>query len=436
MADLIGNPNLPTPNLFTPDFGQEPHVLVGRDDLVRSIRDGLSAGPRDHRFSTLLLGPRGSGKTVVLNVIRDIARESGWIVLSLDASTSGIHDRINEYISWAQETYESIPDLSGADRTEQTSVKFRLLSFEWQREVVREVRPNWGLRRQLTTLADHAAQHETAVLLILDEMHSGSRPELRRLAADLQHITKGENLPLAFLGAGLSEMKHTLLEDNKMTFLQRCERRDMPPLAPVDAARFLVRTVSDAGGAFEGSSLATLAEASGTLPFRMQLVGHYAWLVADAPLLPIDDQAAAVAVREANRKAHERISIPTWHSLNSTEQAVMRVLADLGGAAMPSQIAARVEAAPTTLSRSEQHLANAGCVRVNDDGSVEISDIIPVESMRLLAEQESRYAPTAPNGTLPPQRRGAARLRCNAPMPRAQARCVLPLGHAGGHRSQ
>ena len=56
---MIGEAPLPPPNLFTPDFGQSPHVIVGRDALLRSAHDGLAAGPSDSRFTTLLLGPRG-----------------------------------------------------------------------------------------------------------------------------------------------------------------------------------------------------------------------------------------------------------------------------------------------------------------------------------------------------------------------------------------
>lgn len=86
------------PSLFTPDFGQEPHLLVGREELVSSLMVGLSAGPRDPRFASLLLGPRGSGKTVILNHLGGMARESGWIVLPLDAGTAGVQERIIEYI--------------------------------------------------------------------------------------------------------------------------------------------------------------------------------------------------------------------------------------------------------------------------------------------------------------------------------------------------
>lgn len=434
MPELLGNPNVPPPNLFTPDFGQEPHLVVGRDDLIRSLRAGLGSGPRDLRFTSLLLGPRGSGKTVILNAMRNAAQESGWIVLPLDASTEGIHDRIAEYIEWAQEIHEAVPDVTGAGREERASARFKILPFEWQREVVREVRPRWGLRRQLTTLATHASQHHAAVLLTVDELHSGQRPELRRMAADLQHITKNEQLPLAFLGAGLSEMKHTLLEDKKMTFFQRCNREDMPRLQVADAARFLAKTVRDAGGTFEGDALEALSEASGDLPFRMQLVGHYAWLIADAPLRSIDEDAASIAIREAGRTMHEQVALPTWHSLNEAEQTYMRVLADTGGSATPNEIARHAAYDPSTLSRIERRLAHAGCIAVSPDGStIEFAGVITADDMGLIAERASRYEDTSAARA---QAAASRKPRCNAEMPRAHARCVLPRGHAGGHRSR
>lgn len=429
MAELLGNPNLPPSNLFTPDFGQAPHLLVGRDALTRTLRAGLGGGPRDSRFTSLLLGPRGSGKTVLLNALRDAARESGWIVLPLDASTDGIHDRIGEYIEWVQETHEAVPDLTGSGREERASAKFRMPAFEWQRAVVREVRPRWGLRRKLTVLASHAAQHDAAVLLIVDELHSGQRSELRRMAADLQHITKNEQLPLAFLGAGLSEMKHTLLEDNRMTFFQRCNREDMPLLGPADAARFLGRTVNDAGGAFDGDALGMLAEASGTLPFRMQLVGHFSWLIADAPFRSIDERSASLAIQAADRQMHDEVALPTWHSLNGTEQAFMRALAELGGSAIPRDITADVTGGAAVLARTERHLVNAGCIEVRSDGSVAFAGVITAEDMNLIVEQAARYEGTS-------EAAAGRRPRCNAEMPRAHARCVLPVGHAGGHRSR
>ena len=46
----------PDPNPFTPDFGQPPPTLVGRDALRARLGRSLATGPRDPGYTTLLLG--------------------------------------------------------------------------------------------------------------------------------------------------------------------------------------------------------------------------------------------------------------------------------------------------------------------------------------------------------------------------------------------
>ncbi len=425
LAPLSAEP----PNPFTPDFGTDPHCLVGRDDLVASLREGLSAGPRDWRFHSLLLGPRGTGKTVVLGHIKEAARLAGWIVLPLDASTDGVEDRLDALIDWARESSDLDPDPSG--RTERSAVSVKLWPFEWQREAAREVRPKWDLRRRLTVLADHAGRHGAAVLLILDEMQSGERRELRRLSADLQLITKGEKVPLAFLGAGLSEMKHTMLEDKKMSFFARCHRADMPPLLRTDASRFLRTAVQDAGGRIDAGALPLLVDACGTLPYKMQLVGHCAWTAAGAPRAPIDEQSAVVAIQEAHALMHERVSLPVWESLRPDEKDYLRRLASLGGEARPHDIASDDVAGSRNLGRTLRHLTNVGCVVQRNSQVVMLTDLVPERSMDAIVAEERIHLATD-GATV----RSLTLQRCNEWMPRAQARCILASGHGGGHRSR
>ena len=70
-----------------PGFGLAPHLLVGRERLIKDIKAGLKAGPRDQRFTSLLTGVRGSGKTVTLETIQDSMEQEGWFVLQIDATT-------------------------------------------------------------------------------------------------------------------------------------------------------------------------------------------------------------------------------------------------------------------------------------------------------------------------------------------------------------
>ncbi len=280
-------------------------MMVGSERLISTLDEGLKAGPRDHRFVTLLTGPRGSGKTVMLNTIRDMVLQDGWIVLRADASKDDIRDSIAENLTSSQ-LFEAALQLQAPERGEaRTSTTLKIPMFQWQKEVVRHIHTRWTFEKQLRTLCKHASQHNAGVLLLVDELHGGERKALRGLFFDIQNISKSDNMPLAFLGAGLSEMKHSLLEDNRMTFLQRCNRENMPRLTQADAARFFRKTISDAGGAFAGKALERLSGSAGTLPFRLQLLGYYAWAGSNAPDQPIDDASASIAIAETDRVMHD-----------------------------------------------------------------------------------------------------------------------------------
>ncbi len=133
---------------------------------------------------------------------------------------------------------------------------------------------------------------------------------------------------------------------------------------------------------------------------------------------------------------HELVALPTWHSLNDGEQRYLRAVVAEGGTATPRQIAQRIPFDPATLSRTERHLVNAGCVTVGETGAVEIAEVITLDDMRRIAAHEARYADAESTRSPTAAGHGSHRPRCNAEMPRAQARCVLAKGHAGRHRSR
>jgi len=74
------------PNPFHPSFGVSPPLLVARDSLIEEFAEGLEEGPGSAARATIYAGPRGSGKTVMLNAVEDRAKSLGWIVFSETAS--------------------------------------------------------------------------------------------------------------------------------------------------------------------------------------------------------------------------------------------------------------------------------------------------------------------------------------------------------------
>lgn len=173
-------------NPFSPDFGESPPVLVGRERLLGDLKTGLFAGPGNREFTTLLLGVRGSGKTVLLKHLCDVAEADGWIVLSVSGSTGNLQDQIIESIVAAKETYEAS---NGSPNSDSRVTAFRLagVGLGW----TRDKRLQRSAGRQLRELAKNAQASGTSILLTVDELQGVDREQARELARDLQNIVKG-----------------------------------------------------------------------------------------------------------------------------------------------------------------------------------------------------------------------------------------------------
>lgn len=68
--------------IFAPSFGNRPSQLVGREPQIGTMLAGLDSAPGSRERSIVMLGQRGSGKTVLLWELAERARARGWTVAS------------------------------------------------------------------------------------------------------------------------------------------------------------------------------------------------------------------------------------------------------------------------------------------------------------------------------------------------------------------
>ncbi|MDY5137591.1 ATP-binding protein, partial [Actinotignum sanguinis] len=60
-------------NPFRASLGANPPLLVGRNKDIEDFEWALHNGPGTHERISVVVGPRGVGKTVLLNRFEDIA---------------------------------------------------------------------------------------------------------------------------------------------------------------------------------------------------------------------------------------------------------------------------------------------------------------------------------------------------------------------------
>ena len=429
----------PTPNPFSPGFGETPLALVGRDDILTDLGSGLSTGPSDTRYTSVISGVRGSGKTVILNEIEDRAASDGWVVLSMDSTTNGLLDRIANTIAQAGEGHEGLnmATAGSSEISRSIGINLGLLSGQWETSKAAGPRTRGGLREQLTALTSAAQRAGTSVLLTVDELHAIDREEARRLAGDLQHITKRARMPLAFVGAGLAEMQMTLMLDKKLTFFHRCEQYTTEPLTPTDAASGLRRTVIEAEGSIDKDALMAAASFVRGSPYRLQVIGHTAWKMAGAPKGVVDADAVESSLDLADETVTRNVSIPAWHDLSGDEQMFVGAVLALGEQAALAPVASRCEMTDKRAGFVEDKLVVSGYLARGPDHSLALTDLIPAH---LVARQTTASRQPPPLGRLPAPPGADAfanrRTRCRQWMPRARAHCMLPAGHSGRCRSR
>ena len=434
-------------NPFSPGFGRTPHAVVGRDRLLAEIADGLASGPGDHRFASLLMGVRGSGKTVVLNELEDRAARQGWVILSADSSSKGLPERIVNAVGTARGDH---PSVDTADTQQQNSrlesfgVRLGVLAATWYSNRDPLPRPITSMGDALMSLTRAAAQAGTCVLLTVDELHAVDREEARRLTSDIQHIAGRAGLPLAFVGAGLLEMRYTLLADTKITFMQRCERHKMPDLDETDIATGLLLPVRDAGGDITSEALRAATGfviGSGHSPYKLQILGHTMWRMAGAPKRVITERDFEAALSAAQAAVDRSISGPAWHELPHSAQSYLAAVASTPAKASPGDLAMRVAErnglTPWQAGGIRRRLVLAGYLSQEPGGAVSLTDLVPTQVIDDQAPEEiGHYASRGPYDATASANVYTTGSLCRRWMPRARAHCVLPEDHAGRCRSR
>ena len=84
-------------NPFKPTAGRIPPVLVGRKNIIADFEYALEDGPGAPGRLMFLTGARGVGKTVMLDVLGDKAKNLGWTVIN-ETAESGFTDRLMEQL--------------------------------------------------------------------------------------------------------------------------------------------------------------------------------------------------------------------------------------------------------------------------------------------------------------------------------------------------
>ncbi len=353
-------------NPFTPTFGVSPPLLVGRADLLDDFVAALDDGPGAPGRATLYTGARGTGKTVMLNEVEDLARQHGWRVVS-ETATSGLVDRlVGEHLPAL--LAEVDPDRSKTRVTGLTA-PVGLGGATWESRDAHERKP--ALRTQLTLACELLAATRVGLLLTLDEIHREVGDELREVATVLQHLVREER-EIAFVGAGLPSAISAVLNDDVLTFLRRADRHTLGPVALDEVAKAIAEPVEEAGRTIAPGLAGRAARTTGGYPFLIQLVGYHIWRQ-QPRRLAITESDLDAGVIAARRRLGSLVHEPAIADLAGVARTFLLAMAHDDGPSKMSDIAARLKVDGNYASQYRLRLIAAEIIEPVGRGSVDFT---------------------------------------------------------------
>lgn len=305
-------------NPFKPTAGAEPPVLAGRKKVIDDFTDGLTEGPGAPGRLMRISGPRGSGKTVLLTELGDIAKDKGWVVVD-ETAGKGLVDRITERLA------RQLPEANASMDIDLGFVKAHA-----------GVSSGTG-GADIRTVLDEAAGRigKKGVLVTVDEVQDADKGEMAAISQAVQHLIR-EKKDVAFVFAGLTMGVADFINGEAMTFLRRAKAEQLKSIPDDDVAAAFEKTFGDSGMPIAGNALSAAVAATGGYAYMVQLVGYNVWKVArrhfgESPAVAMED------VREGAEMAMgDYVEAVIEPALSRLSKRAMNYLVEMSGSDGPS----------------------------------------------------------------------------------------------------
>lgn len=363
--------------VFSPSFGNRPAYLVGREDVLRAFEEGLGSAPGSRDRAMVVLGQRGSGKTVLLWELADKAREQGFVVASPTVASDGMLERVVEKIQDDGSRYVKEKDarLSGGS--------VGALSFSIGLQFARDVQETKTFQYKLTQLARRLTEDGHGVLILVDELQANS-PEVRQLVIAFQELV-GERLDVALVMAGLPGAVSATLNDHVLTFLNRARKVELSSLRVGDVDAYYRSAFTQLKICVDDDARLLAAEATQGSPYMLQLVGHNIALRASEDGR-VSKDAVCEAIQRSRVDFEKDVCKTTLAALSGRDVEFLRMMSCDCMKSRVSDVAERMGVTVDYAQKYRKRLIDAGVIQRVGRGFVAFA--VPYLSEYLRKEEE------------------------------------------------
>lgn len=328
-------------NPFCLSFGREPDRYVHRIDAYDRIEENLlSISPPINHF--LIMGARGSGKTVLLATIANKFRTyRDWIVISLNPAR-----KLLEML--AAELYDE------GSLAEYYVDELNLSKFGIGIDIKKKT-PISDIQTAIERMVKIASDREKRILIVIDDIvRSDDIVAFSTAYQDL--LSKG--YPVFMIMTGLFENIYSLQRDKRCSFLMRAEKIIPKPLSVLGMKAQYRMTF----GCEEKEALAMAVLTKG-YSFAFQVLGYIMWE---------KECTLEEALPEFDQRMAEYCYEKIWDDLSPSEKRVVCFLAEKEEAKTKDIINA-IECAPNSFSVIRDRMIKKGIVTASEHGSIALA---------------------------------------------------------------
>ena len=364
----------PIRNPYAPGAGTPPPELAGRDDIRESVRIVLERTKIGRPTkSMLMVGLRGVGKTVLLDLMREQAEARGIYALRIEAPENrslpamlapqlrvALLRLSNKQAAkqLAQRALRGLAGFVGALKVKYQDIEVGL-DFEPESGLADNGDLEIDLQALFEVVGAAAKADATCVALFIDELQYVEENELAALITALHRMAQRQ-LPVVMFGAGLPQVRGRM--GQAKSYAERLfEFPAIGPLSPEDAKHAIAKPAKDEGVEIEPLALDAIVSQTQCYPYFLQEWGKHVWDVAERT--PITAANVEVASQQTIAALDQSFFSVRFDRLTPAEKRYMRAMAQLGaGPHRSGDIANTLNRRVSSLAPTRNQLINKGMI--------------------------------------------------------------------------
>lgn len=362
-------------NPFTPTFGIVPPYLAGRSVLLNEMNRALDNWPGDPNLSTILIGPRGSGKTALLSSIGDIAMEKGWIVADTSATDGMLEDILQRII----DVTENLIDHDNGRKL--TGVNIGAFGISWDNADITPA--NW--RSRMSKILKQLNSNGIGLMITIDEVRADVEAMIQ--FASVYQLLVRDGAKIALVMAGLPVNVSNLISNKSVSFLRRSRQQYLNRIADSDVRSAFQMTIRSAGKTICEDALAAAVTASSGFAYMMQLVGYQIWNASGSNETIVLENALE-GIRYAEEDFNNGVLKSTCNELSEGDMKILFAMLDDKESSSMTDLSGRLNKSAGYVYTYKKRLLQAGVVEETHRSRITFAIPLLREYLTALKESE------------------------------------------------